>query len=105
MNENKIREFFESCVISLTEEGIDEPLYTVVGLAGETGEVAELIKKSRRHPRSGETNAVNISDLTKELGDVLFYLVALANQHDISIDEIVEANIQKRIDRGILKCQ
>jgi len=43
--------------------------WNVIGLAGEAGEVAELIKKGIFHK-----HGINTEELKKELGDCLWYL-------------------------------
>jgi NTP pyrophosphatase (non-canonical NTP hydrolase) len=67
-------------------------IYPTLGLCGESGEVAEKIKK---HIRDGKS----LSGLKKELGDVLWYIAALAEDLDISLQDVAELNIQKLSDR------
>ena len=55
-------------------QGKDRLVENVLGLVGEAGEVAEKVKKMVRDNKS-----INQKDIVKELGDVLFYTVALAN--------------------------
>jgi len=69
-------------------------VYCALGLVGESGEVAEKVKKAVR-----EDDSSYLDDLEKELGDVLWYLSQLAVQLDISFDDIAEANIDKLQDR------
>lgn len=61
-----------------------------MGLAGEAGEAVDLVKKHlfHKHPLDKER-------LKKELGDVLWYLAALANGAGLSLNEVAEGNIQK----------
>jgi len=64
--------------------------YTALGLAGESGEVAEIIKKTffHGHPLDRES-------LHKELGDVLWYLAVMADGLGFSLDQIAQTNIAK----------
>ena len=81
------------------EEVLEMPFYDdpALGLAGEVGEVLEIIKKDRRvGPRRKE---VNKDDLTKELGDVLWYLTRLAGSYDINLTDIMETNLVKLRER------
>ncbi len=68
----------------------DDPL---LGLAGEVGEVIELIKKDRRE--GDRRKEVNKEDLTKELGDVLWYLSRVSSEYDIDLQDIADTNIMK----------
>ena len=74
-------------------------VYPALGLAGEAGEVAEKVKK---HIRDG---VLNVEDLKKELGDVLWYLAAIASDLGLSLDDVAESNLQKlrsRQARGVI---
>lgn len=64
--------------------------HAAMGLAGEAGEVVDVIKK---HVFTGKT--LDKEELTKELGDVEFYLEALRQQVGISREEILLANWEK----------
>lgn len=61
-----------------------------LGLAGEVGEVVELIKK-----RYGHGHNLDLATLEKELGDVLWYLAALATEYNMSLGDIAAKNILK----------
>lgn len=61
-----------------------------LGLTGEAGEVADMLKKHLLHSVSFERAA-----LVKELGDVLWYLTAIAEDHNITLDEVAETNVAK----------
>ena len=71
-----------------------------LGLVGEAGEVAEKVKKLLR-----DKSKINPSEIVKELGDVAFYLTALANYFNSNLDEVLDINMQKlndRQSRGVL---
>ena len=71
-----------------------------VGLAGEVGEVCEVLKK---HVRDG--NPIDKKNLTKELGDVLYYLTRIATAYGIEPQALMDANVEKingRHERGTL---
>ena len=75
-----------------------ELFHLVLGLVGETGEIAEKMKKWIRDQGADEAN-IDRNDLTKELGDVLWYAAVLANYFGISFDDIASKNIAKLADR------
>lgn len=73
--------------------------YPALGLAGETGETVERVKKWLRDGN------LDRDALRKEIGDVLWYVANLAADLDLSLDEIAEANLAKlrsRRERGVL---
>lgn len=84
-----------------TESGI---VYPVLGLAGESGEVADKVKKTIRD-RGGEFDAETRREIAKEAGDVLWYLAALARELGMTLGELAELNLAKirsRAARGAL---
>jgi len=79
--------------------------YPALGLAGESGEVADKIKKVMRDHNGVLTEKAK-HELVKELGDVLWYLSMLALEMKINLNEVAEKNIIKissRKKRGVLK--
>ncbi len=62
----------------------------VMGLCGEAGEVIDVVKKhlAQGHPLDREK-------LIKELGDVAWYLAETAHALDVSLEEVLRANIDK----------
>ncbi|MFV2011810.1 MULTISPECIES: nucleoside triphosphate pyrophosphohydrolase family protein [unclassified Micromonospora] len=82
----------------------NELLHLVLGLVGESGEVAEKFKKWVRDCDSDESR-IDRADITKELGDVLWYVAALAAYLDLSLNDIATDNLAKlasRQNRGVL---
>ena len=65
-------------------------VWNAIGLAGEAGEVAELVKKGVFHNHS-----VDVNNITKELGDVMWYVAGIASTLGLNLDDIMEKNIAK----------
>ena len=65
-------------------------LHLPFGLTGESGEVADLIKK-----HFGHGHVLDQDKLKKELGDVLWYLSQLAEQFGLELSDVAETNIDK----------
>jgi len=83
----------------------DNLYYPALGLAGEAGEVCEKVKKIMRD-KGGVLSEEDSLELSKELGDVLWYISALACEINVSLSSIVEENLDKlssRQDRGKLQ--
>jgi len=78
--------------------------YPALGLAGEAGEVTEHAKKAIRDD-GGNVTEERRAAMSKELGDVLWYVAQLASELDLKLDEIAGANLEKlfsRQRRGVL---
>lgn len=61
-----------------------------LGLTGEAGEVADIIKKT-----IGHGHELNINDLVKELGDVLWYVAEICELINIPMSSVAAKNITK----------
>jgi NTP pyrophosphatase (non-canonical NTP hydrolase) len=61
-----------------------------LGLAGEAGECADLIKKVLFHGKQ-----IDRDELIKEMGDVRWYLEYLAWVLGVSMEEVEERNVEK----------
>lgn len=73
--------------------------YLALGLTGESGEVADKIKKMMR---KGDDSPETRKELAKEVGDVLWYLARLAKELGVPLSQMVATNVAKlesRMDR------
>jgi NTP pyrophosphatase (non-canonical NTP hydrolase) len=70
----------------------------ILGLVGESGEVAEKVKKIVRD-KKGVISSEDRAELLKELGDILWYINAVAHLLDSSIDEVASKNLEKVLSR------
>jgi NTP pyrophosphatase (non-canonical NTP hydrolase) len=88
-------------------QGSIEPLmYPLLGIAGESGEICEKVKKAWRN--NGYLTDEMLEGVRKEIGDVFWYLAALSTELHMSLDEIAQENIEKladRAERGVLKSE
>ena len=79
-------------------------LYPMPGLSGETGEVADKIRKVYRDYQ-GMFSEKRRKAVALELSDVMWYCAALANDLGYSLDGIGQMNIAKlasRKERGVI---
>jgi len=79
-------------------------LYPTLGLCGESGEVAEKVKKLIRD-RDGKMDDAWKTELAKELGDVLWYISQIAVEIGTDLESVAQANIAKlrsRMERQTL---
>jgi NTP pyrophosphatase (non-canonical NTP hydrolase) len=90
---NLIRDY-EKFVTGLFKTQVDNPewnmAHAALGIGGESGEVVDLIKKTFANGKE-----LDIDKLTKELGDLMFYQFALMKLTGITIDQVLDANIEK----------
>lgn len=73
-----------------TDDGLT---YCALGLSGEAGEVADLVKKYLRD------GTFDIDAFRKELGDVLWYLSSLCGELGLSLQDVARSNLEKLADR------
>ena len=88
-------------------------LYTVLGLANEAGEVAGVVKKIIRQDvylssclTEEENDRMNQEKIKAELGDVLWYLAAVAKEYNLKLSDVAQYNMDKlkdRAERGVLR--
>lgn len=70
--------------------GVGEMLNGALGITGEAGEVADLIKKHIFHGHDLDTDA-----LVKEIGDVCWYVALLCTAIGVDLESVMEKNIEK----------
>ncbi len=69
-------------------------VYPLLGLSGETGEVAEKLKKVLRD-KNGVLDKTTRIEIKKEIGDVLWYVSQLCTELGIKLGDVAETNIEK----------
>lgn len=65
-------------------------LWACFGLGGEAGEVQDHIKKGIFHQQGIDREKVK-----NELGDVMWYIAALCRELDITLEEVMNHNVEK----------
>lgn len=73
-------------------------VYPTLGLAGETGEIAEKIKKIIRD-KGGVVSEESQQEIKKELGDVLWYVSQIATELKIDLEDVAQTNLEKLLSR------
>jgi len=68
----------------------DALLNATIGLTGEAGEVADLVKKTVYHGHPQD-----LTKLSKEVGDVLYYVAVLSHIAGFDLAQVMQANIDK----------
>lgn len=73
-------------------------VYPCLGLSGEVGEVCEKVKKIYRD-NNGIFSEQDKEQILREMGDVLWYLSALASDLGYNLNDIAFNNTQKILER------
>ena len=68
----------------------DVLINSVMGLCGESGEAIDIVKKWL-----AQGHALDKEHLAKELGDIAWYLAEAATALDLSLGDILQANLYK----------
>ena len=88
----QVNEYQELAMATLNPElnKKDVLINSVMGLCGESGEAIDIVKKwlAQGHELDKER-------LTKELGDIAWYLAEAATALDLTLEQILQANIDK----------
>ena len=79
----------------LVENGADIPhlLTAALGLAAESGEFTEVVKKIILQGKP--YNEDNVFHMKRELGDICWYIAQACMALDTTFDEIIEMNVEK----------
>lgn len=75
-----------------------ELMAQVLGLVGESGEIAEKFKKLVRD-KKGALSQEDKDEIIKELGDILWYVNAVSHLLGSSLEEVAQKNLGKVLDR------
>ena len=88
----EINEYQKLAMVTLNKELSEKEMLTnaVMGLCGESGEACDIVKKHLFHGHELDRDA-----LIKELGDVAWYLAEASEALGISLDEVLDRNIEK----------
>lgn len=89
-----ITDYEHTCSLTKYLDGLepgDVKAYLAIGLAGEVGEVLNLVKKKQYYT----DYRLDYTALKDELGDVLYYLTNLITDCGWSLEEIMEINSKK----------
>ncbi len=93
---------FEAFVYRLQElEGEEFPserlLTAAVGMSAEAGEFTEVVKKIIFQGKP--VNEDNLFHLKRELGDIMWYVAQACIGLNVSLDEVIEMNVNKLMAR------
>ncbi|MDH7912077.1 nucleoside triphosphate pyrophosphohydrolase family protein [Winogradskyella sp. SYSU M77433] len=79
----------------------DETSNIVIPYLGIIGEAGSVVSELKKRLRDGKSYSNFKNKLKEELGDVLWYISAIASQNGISLEDIAQENIKKIEDRFV----
>ncbi|MCF0116668.1 MAG: nucleoside triphosphate pyrophosphohydrolase family protein [Bacilli bacterium] len=87
---------YQDFAFSLASDKCQEQpiLNGVLGLAGESGECADIVKKAMF-----QGHELNKEKLKDELGDVMWYIAVTAKGLGVTLEEVVQHNYEKLSSR------
>lgn len=92
--ENKnlsFNEYQNECYKLISEDGKKDMLLNgVLGLAGESGECCDIVKKNRF-----QGHELNKEQLLEEIGDVLWYISETASGLGVQLEDVAKYNLDK----------
>lgn len=77
----------------------DDRLTEIVPFLGIIGEIGSVVTQLKIKLRDGKSYMPYKEKLSEELGDVLWYISAIATQNDLKLEEIAGKNLSKIHDR------
>jgi NTP pyrophosphatase (non-canonical NTP hydrolase) len=96
---SKDADAFEYRIQELRGEGFETHrlLTAAVGMSAEAGEFTEIVKKIVFQGKP--VNEENMWHMKRELGDIMWYVAQACMGLNISLDEIIEMNVEKLVTR------
>jgi NTP pyrophosphatase (non-canonical NTP hydrolase) len=73
-------------------------IYPTLGLTSEAGELAGKVKKILRD-KDGKLDTQDREEITKELGDILWYISACASDLGVNLNTVAIKNLEKLSSR------
>lgn len=92
-----LNDYQQKALVTAKDEKV-ELIHRALGLAGEAGEIADKMARWMRSTQGDELQ-LDKAELSKEIGDVLWYTATLADYLGYSLEEIAQANLVKLSDR------
>jgi NTP pyrophosphatase (non-canonical NTP hydrolase) len=90
-------EYQQEALATASDHG-SELMQRVLGLAGETGEIADKVKRWLRD-HDGDLARLDRRVLAAEVGDTLWYVAALADVLGYRLEEVARLNLAVRAER------
>lgn len=77
--------------VAITEKDLAALAHRTLGLTGEAGTLANVVKKIIRD-KSGKADQNDLAEIKKRLGDTLYYVAVLAEYFDLELSDVADQN-------------
>lgn len=81
---------YTNMISRIQEEQKGKLLHASIGIAGESGELLDAVKKHLVYGKE-----LDRANLEEELGDVLFFVAMACNSLGVTMEEVLSKNVQK----------
>ena len=78
-----------------TSGGGEHDIALVVSMLGLAGETGQLLSEYKKHLRDGDAHRLFRERVSEELGDLLWYIANVAGRFDLTLEEIAAYNLEK----------
>ena len=92
-------EYQEKAKSTIQTYDVDKTTEVVIPFLGIIGEAGSVVSELKKKLRDGESYNNFQNKLEEELGDVLWYVSAIASQNNLVLEEIAKSNVKKINDR------
>ncbi|MDW3190946.1 MAG: nucleoside triphosphate pyrophosphohydrolase family protein [Cytophagales bacterium] len=92
-------EYQDQAKTTIQKYHLDESINGVIPFLGIVGEAGSVLTELKKKIRDGESYTSFKERLIEELGDVLWYVSAIATQNNIELEKVASFNLEKTNDR------
>lgn len=80
--------------VAIKEKNLAALAHRSLGLTGEAGELANILKKIVRD-KNGVADEADLAKIKEKLGDTLYYVAVLSEYFGINLSDVAEGNLEK----------
>ncbi len=95
----EFKKYQEEAKSTIQKYHLDDKLNKVIPFLGIVGEAGSVLTELKKSIRDGDSYTNFKPKLIEELGDVLWYISAIATQNGIDLEEVASSNLAKTNDR------
>lgn len=94
---------YQKKAVTTDQAGTDPHRGKLIAVLGLGGEAGSLLTEYKKELRDGPAYKIFKERVEEELGDILWYIAALANRENLSLEEIATKNLAKTSGRWLVE--